>query len=86
MSQLAANARDFAQTLALEAVQMLKQARLQTHAVEFKSAGDWSSALDRRIEEHLRSRIAAQFPEHGFLGEESAHTQVSRIRIGNPNT
>jgi myo-inositol-1(or 4)-monophosphatase len=78
MSQLAANARDFAQTLALEAVQMLEQARLQTHAVEFKSAGDWSSALDRRIEEHLRSRIAAQFPEHGFLGEESARTQVSQ--------
>lgn len=78
MSQLAAHARDVAQTLATEAAQMLQQARGQNHAVEFKSAGDWCSALDRQIEDHLRNRIAAQFPEHGFLGEESAHTHIGQ--------
>ncbi|WP_396430057.1 inositol monophosphatase family protein, partial [Limnohabitans sp.] len=72
MNTLAAQARDFAQTLALEAAHMVRQATGQQHAVEFKSAGDWCSALDRRIEDHLRARIAATFPAHGFLGEESA--------------
>jgi myo-inositol-1(or 4)-monophosphatase len=77
MNKLAAQARAFAQTLALEASQMIQQAAGQQHAVEFKSPGDWCSALDRRIEDHLRARIAEQFPEHGFLGEESAQTQAS---------
>jgi len=49
MNELAAQARAFAQTLALEASQMIQQAAGQQHAVEFKSPGDWCSALDRRI-------------------------------------
>lgn len=78
MSALATQARDFAQTLAWEAALLLEQARGQNHAVEFKSAGDWCSALDRQIEAHLRARIAAQFPEHGFMGEESADQPVTQ--------
>lgn len=76
MNTLATPARAFAQTLALEAAHMLRQATDQQHAVEFKSAGDWCSALDRQIEDHLRARIADAFPAHGFLGEESAQTEV----------
>jgi myo-inositol-1(or 4)-monophosphatase len=77
MTDLAAQARDFSETLALEAAQMIQRAADQQHAIEFKSAGDWSSALDRRIEAHLKARIAQQYPEHGFLGEESANMRVA---------
>jgi myo-inositol-1(or 4)-monophosphatase len=76
MTDLATQARDFAQTLALEAAEMIQQAAGQPQDVEFKSAGDWCSAWDRRIEEHLKARIAQKYPEHGFLGEESAKSQV----------
>ena len=77
MTDLATQARDFAKVLALEAAQMIQQAGAQPPEVEFKSAGDWCSALDRSIEEHLKTRIAERYPDHGFLGEESAKTQVS---------
>jgi myo-inositol-1(or 4)-monophosphatase len=76
MTDLATQARDFAKTLALEAAHMIEQAAGQPHAVEFKSAGDWCSALDRSIEDHLKARIAERYPDHGFLGEESAKAQV----------
>ncbi len=76
MTDLAKHASVFAQTLALEAAHMIQRAAGQPHDVEFKSAGDWCSALDRRIEEHLKARIAERYPDHGFLGEESAKTQV----------
>jgi myo-inositol-1(or 4)-monophosphatase len=76
MTDLATNARDFAKTLALEAAHMIQYAADHYHVIEFKSVGDWSSELDRRIEGHLKARIAEQYPEHGFLGEESANSQV----------
>jgi myo-inositol-1(or 4)-monophosphatase len=77
MIDLAKHARVFAQTLALEAAHMIQQAAGQPPDVEFKSAGDWCSALDRSIEEHMKARIAQAYPEHGFLGEESAKARVS---------
>ena len=76
MTNIAKQASAFAKTLAIEAAHMIQQALGLQHAVEFKSAGDWCSALDRTIEEHLRARIAQEYPEHGFLGEEGAKTQV----------
>jgi myo-inositol-1(or 4)-monophosphatase len=76
MTELACQARDFAKTLALEAANKLRQSVGQKHDVEFKSPGDWCSVLDRQIEDHLRQRIAERFPDHGFLGEESAHTEI----------
>ena len=77
MTDLAGHARDFARTLALEAAHMIRHAADKHHVIEFKSAGDWSSELDRSIEKHLKARIAKQYPEHGFLGEESASSQVT---------
>jgi fructose-1,6-bisphosphatase/inositol monophosphatase family enzyme len=68
MTDLAKHTRVFAQALALEAAHLIQQAAGQPPDVEFKSAGDWCSALDRSIEEHLRARIAQAYPEHGFLG------------------
>jgi len=76
MTDLASQARDFAETLANEAAHMIQQAAGQAHDVELKSVGDWCSALDRGIEAHLKARIADRYPDHGFLGEESAKTEV----------
>ena len=59
MTDLPLQAMAFAQTLALEAASMVQQAARQSNAVEFKSPGDWCSAVDRRIEAHLRARMAA---------------------------
>jgi myo-inositol-1(or 4)-monophosphatase len=77
MTDLPLQAMAFAQTLALEAASMVQQAARQSNAVEFKSPGDWCSAVDRRIEAHLHARIAQAYPQHGFLGEESATTRVT---------
>lgn len=68
----------FARTLALEASAMLREAAGQSHAVNFKSPGDWCSEVDRQVEAHLRHRIAQTFPQHGFLGEESATSRVTQ--------
>lgn len=59
----------FAETLALEAAELVRGSRRNV-VVQEKSAGDWFSALDVDIERHIRERIARAFPEHGFLGEE----------------
>lgn len=64
--------RQFAEALTLEAADLLRHARQARHEVpvQRKSAGDWFSALDGEIEEHIRQRIAKAYPHHGFLGEE----------------
>jgi myo-inositol-1(or 4)-monophosphatase len=77
MTDLARQARDFAQIIALEAAAMIRQTSDRQHAIEFKAVGDWSSKLDREIECHLRARIGQAFPEHGFLGEESDNTRIT---------
>lgn len=61
--------RQFAETLALDAAQQLRQAP-RACAVQEKAAGDWFSALDSELEQHIRQSIARTFPSHGFLGEE----------------
>jgi myo-inositol-1(or 4)-monophosphatase len=58
----------FAQDLARDAGAQLLQAGQET--VQQKAAGDWFSALDAFVEQHVRQRIAQTYPEHGFLGEE----------------
>lgn len=70
MSSLAREARALAEGWAREAMQMLQDSRRAHLAIEHKAQGDWSSELDRRIEDYLRARIAQAFPGHGFLGEE----------------
>jgi myo-inositol-1(or 4)-monophosphatase len=66
-------ARAFAQTLAREAADLLAAGTATQTTIE-KAPGDWCSALDSAIENHLRERIAAQYPTHRFWGEEG-HTQ-----------
>ena len=62
-------ARAFAQTLAREAAHLLQVGAAGQSTIE-KAQGDWCSALDSAIENHLRERIAAQYPTHRFWGEE----------------
>jgi myo-inositol-1(or 4)-monophosphatase len=61
--------RQFAETLALEAAEQVRQGQ-RGASVQQKAAGDWFSALDAEVEQHIRRRIAQAYPHHGFLGEE----------------
>lgn len=59
----------FAETVAMEAAEAVRGSQRQWD-VQHKGAGDWFSALDGEVEQHIRQRIARSFPSHGFLGEE----------------
>jgi myo-inositol-1(or 4)-monophosphatase len=48
--------------------------------VEHKGAQDLVSRSDRSVEELIRNRLAAAFPQDGFFGEETAHAFA-----GDPN-
>jgi myo-inositol-1(or 4)-monophosphatase len=61
--------RRFAEALALEAADRVRQVG-RGAALQEKAAGDWFSALDAEVEQHIRQRIAQAYPDHGFLGEE----------------
>lgn len=63
--------RALAERLAHEAGQTLRAARGASLPVIEKAAGDWSSALDRQIEDGLREAIARECPGHAFWGEET---------------
>lgn len=76
MSLLLPELRIFAETLALEAGELLRCAGRGV-VVQEKVAGDWFSALDTEVELHIRQRIALAYPDHGFLGEEGG-MQVAR--------
>lgn len=76
--------REAAQALAQEAARMIREAIPSESWIE-KAPGDWCSALDAAVEQHLRQRLAERFPDHGFFGEEghaqpfapdNAHTPV----------
>ncbi len=69
MSESLTELRQFAEALALDAAERVRQAR-RGAVVQEKAAGDWFSALDGEIEQHIRQRIAQAYPAHGFLGEE----------------
>jgi len=61
--------RRFAESLALEAAERVRQAG-RGAPIQEKAVGDWFSALDGEVEQHIRQRIAQAYPDHGFLGEE----------------
>lgn len=51
--------------------------RRDTLEVEGKGLQDIVSIADRAVEELIRDRIGALFPEDGFLGEEGGHSEGS---------
>ncbi len=63
----------FAQDLAREAGALAHRhfTHRETLEVESKGLQDWVSEADREVEAMIRARIAAAFPQDGFLGEES---------------
>ncbi len=69
MSDALSELRKFAEALALQAADRIRQAG-RGAVVQEKAAGDWFSALDADIEAFIRQRIAQAYPAHGFLGEE----------------
>lgn len=64
----------FAVELAQQAMKMVRESAHSPVEVLHKSPGDFASALDGKIEAVLKARIAKEFPDHGFLGEESGGT------------
>ena len=63
--------RALAERLAREAGDALREAQGARLPVTEKAAGDWTSALDREIEERLQAALARECPDHAFWGEES---------------
>lgn len=63
---------------AREAASFVQEARhrIGEVAVTTKQAGDVASDIDREAEALIRRRIAADWPAHGFLGEESGGTAL----------
>lgn len=60
----------FAETLADESRTLFAPHIGAAPGVELKADRSLVTALDRAIEQRLRERIEARFPEHGILGEE----------------
>lgn len=70
----AAAALEFAHHLADAADALTLGAFRSAMAVRSKVDGTFVTAIDEAVEAHVRARIAEEFPEHGFLGEESGGT------------
>lgn len=81
VNPLAREAGAFAQSLAMDAVAQLREATWQPMQVLHKEPGDFASALDARLENHLRERIAREFPGHAFLGEESGGARRTDVPL-----
>jgi histidinol-phosphatase len=47
-------------------------------AVEAKADGSFVTAADRTVEQVIRDRISARFPDHGLVGEEYGETRAGR--------
>ncbi|MDZ7729674.1 MAG: inositol monophosphatase [Dehalococcoidia bacterium] len=63
--------------LARTAGRLMTDALTEGFAVEYKTEGkneseptDPVSEIDRMVEDHIRSRVGREFPEHGIIGEE----------------
>ncbi len=52
--------------------------------VSMKGPQDFLTETDAAVERHIRSAIAAAFPEDGFLGEETGGILTSRIWVVDP--
>jgi len=69
---------DFAHMLADEAGEIACRYFRTDVQVETKADASPVSIADKEIEQALRAKIVAQFPEHGILGEEFANAGVER--------
>jgi len=74
----------FAQDLARQAGALAHRHFTHRDALEVESKGlqDWVSEADREVEAMIRARIAAAFPQDGFLGEESGGAAAAEGEAG----
>ncbi len=74
----------FAQDLARQAGALAHQrfSHREALTVESKGLQDWVSEADREVETMIRARIAAAFPQDGFLGEESGGAAAAEGEAG----
>lgn len=65
-----ARALEIAQTAARAAGRFIQDSRkrIDDAALEHRSPAEVAAAIDREAEALIRSRVAAAFPEHGFIG------------------
>ncbi|MEZ6185170.1 MAG: inositol monophosphatase family protein [Planctomycetota bacterium] len=61
---------DFAKALALEAGEIQLQGLSATPTITLKSKRELVTPIDVATEEHVVARIAAAYPDHGYLAEE----------------
>lgn len=52
--------------------------------LRMKGPQDFLTETDAQVENHLRARIAADFPEDGFLGEEGGGTLADELWVVDP--
>lgn len=69
--------RSFICELAREAgdICIKESASLEEVVVEYKSARDLVTSVDKKVEEYLRKRISAIYPDHSILGEEGGFSE-----------
>ncbi len=65
---------------AREAGALLAEGFGRPRTVEFKRAADPVTEMDRRAERRIRDLLHAQFPHHGFLGEEGQGDRDAPLR------
>jgi myo-inositol-1(or 4)-monophosphatase len=67
-----------AKDAALKAGDLMAERFYQVKDISFKGAGDIVTDVDKESEELLRSILVKEFPDLGFLGEESAGDRADR--------
>ena len=65
------SAMEVARKVALEAGKILRERFYQTKDITYKGPGDIVTDVDKESEALIRSLLAREFPDMGFLGEES---------------
>jgi myo-inositol-1(or 4)-monophosphatase len=77
---------EFAKSLAFKAGVIISEGYRSEVAVERKAELDFVTRIDKESEQLIRDAIAAKYPTHGFLGEESgsSHTNAEYVWVVDP--
>ena len=62
-------------TIIVDAGAIMLEGSSSLKELEFKSSVDIVTNVDKKVEEFLKARLAANFPDYLFLGEEEAATE-----------
>ncbi|MGH2543121.1 MAG: inositol monophosphatase family protein [Ardenticatenaceae bacterium] len=78
LSSSGKTAMQVAREIALEAGDILRERFYQAKDISFKAPGDIVTNVDKESEALMRSILSEEFPDMGFLGEESAGDQADK--------